>query len=173
MSNPYFGEIRLFAGNFAPLGWAFCHGQLLSIAENDALFSLIGTTYGGDGQQTFGLPDLRGRVPLHQGTGTGLSSRAIGEQSGAETVALTASHLPAHSHSLVATSAPASATAGPAGGVLATASVKLYGSGAPSTPMAAAAIAATSGGGQPHQNMAPFLALNYIISLFGLYPQQS
>lgn len=173
MSNPYFGEIRLFAGNFAPLGWAFCHGQLLSIAENDALFSLIGTTYGGDGQQTFGLPDLRGRVPLHQGTGTGLSSRAIGEQSGAETVTLTASHLPAHSHSLVATSAPASATAGPAGGVLATASVKLYGSGAPSTPMAAAAIAATSGGGQPHQNMAPFLALNYIISLFGLYPQQS
>lgn len=173
MSNPYFGEIRLFAGNFAPLGWAFCHGQLLSIAENDALFSLIGTTYGGDGQQTFGLPDLRGRVPLHQGTGTGLSSRAIGEQSGAETVTLTASHLPAHSHSLVATSAPASATAGPAGGVLATASVKVYGSGAPSTPMAAAAIAATSGGGQPHQNMAPFLALNYIISLFGLYPQQS
>lgn len=173
MSNPYFGEIRLFAGNFAPLGWAFCHGQLLAIAENDALFNLIGTTYGGDGQQTFGLPDLRGRVPLHQGNGPGLSPRAIGQQAGTETVTLTATHLPAHSHSLVATSAPASAAAGPAGGVLATASAKVYGSGAPSTPMAATAIAATSGGGQPHQNMAPFLALNYIISLFGLYPQQS
>ena len=173
MSNPYVGEIRLFAGNFAPLGWALCQGQLLSIAENDTLFSLIGTTYGGDGQQTFGLPDLRGRVPLHQGNGPGLSPRAIGELAGAETVTLTTAQLPAHSHSLVATSAPASATAGPAGGVLASASVKVYGSGAPSTAMAAAAISPTSGGGQPHQNMAPFLALNYIISLFGIYPQQS
>lgn len=172
MSNPYFGEIRLFAGNFAPLGWAFCHGQLVSIAENDALFNLIGTTYGGDGQQTFALPDLRGRVPVHQGSGPGLSPRSIGEQAGAEAVTLTSVQLPAHSHSLVATSAPASATAGPAGGVLATASVKLYGNGAPGSPMANAAIS-PSGGSQPHDNMAPFLALNYIISLFGIYPQQS
>ena len=173
MSNPYIGEIRLFAGNFAPLGWAFCQGQLVSIADNDTLFSLIGTTYGGDGQQTFGLPDLRGRVPVHQGSGPGLSTRVIGELAGTETVTLTTANLPAHSHALVATSAPASTAAGPAGGVLASASVKVYGSGAPGTPLAAAAIAATSGGGQPHQNMAPFLALNYIISLFGIYPQQS
>lgn len=173
MSNPYIGEIRLFAGNFAPLGWAFCQGQLVSIAENDALFSLIGTIYGGDGQQSFGLPDLRGRVPVHQGNGSGLSPRVIGERAGTETVTLTTAQLPTHSHSLVATSASASATAGPAGGVLASASVKVYGSGAPTTPMATAAIAPTSGGGQPHENMAPFLALNYIISLFGIYPTQS
>ena len=172
MSNPYFGEIRLFAGNFAPLGWAFCHGQLVSIAENDALFNLIGTTYGGDGQQTFGLPDLRGRVPIHQGSGPGLARYDLGERAGAETVTLSVAQLPGHSHTLVATSAPASATAGPAGGVLATASIKLYGSGAPGSPMAAAAIS-PSGGSQPHENMAPFLALNYIISLFGIYPQQS
>jgi len=172
MSNPYIGEIRLFAGNFAPAGWAFCQGQLMSIAENDALFSLIGTTYGGDGQQTFGLPDLRGRVPVHQGSGPGLSTRTIGELAGTETVTLTSANLPVHSHALLATSAPASAAAGPAGGVLASASVKVYGSGAPGTPLAAAAIAA-SGGGLPHQNMAPFLALNYIISLFGIYPQQN
>ena len=172
MSNPYIGEIRLFAGSFAPDGWALCQGQLVAIAENDALFSLIGTTYGGDGEQTFGLPDLRGRVPIHQGSGPGLSQRFIGERAGAETVTLSAAQLPAHSHALVATAAPASATAGPAAGVLATASVKLYGTGTPSTALANAAIAPASGGNQPHENMAPFLAVNYIIALYGIYPQQ-
>ena len=173
MSNPYVGEIRLFGGSFAPAGWALCQGQLVSIAENEVLFTLIGTTYGGDGQETFGLPDLRGRVPLHQGNGPGLSPRVIGERAGAETVTLSTQQLPAHSHTLVATTATASATAGPAAGVLATASVKLYGTGAPGTTLANAAIAPASGGNQPHENMAPFLAIHYIISLYGIFPSQS
>lgn len=172
MSNPYVGEIRLFAGNFAPAGWALCQGQLLSIAENDVLFALIGTTYGGDGQATFGLPDLRGRVPVHQGTGPGLSTRVIGQLGGSETVTLTAGQLPAHSHTLSATTAAASSAAGPSGSLLATSSVALYGTGAAASPMAGAAITA-SGGNQPHENMAPFLGLNYIISLFGIFPSQA
>src|SRR5512140_2190763 len=98
MSTPFVGEIRLFGGNFAPAGWAFCSGQLMAISENDVLFNLIGTTYGGDGQQTFGLPDLRGRLPMHMGTGAGLSSRTIGEMGGVETVTLTAQQIPSHTH---------------------------------------------------------------------------
>lgn len=172
MSNPYVGEIRLFAGNFAPNGWALCQGQLVAISENETLFQLIGTTYGGDGQTTFALPDLRGRVPMHQGAGPGLSPRSIGEMAGSETVTLTALQMPQHSHALVASSAAASSGAGPNGGQLAISSVNLYGSGTPGTPMAAAAIAPV-GSGQPHDNMAPFLGLNYIISVFGIFPQQS
>jgi len=172
MSNPYVGEIRLFAGTFAPLGWELCQGQLLSIAQNDVLFALIGTTYGGDGQNTFALPDMRGRVPVHQGTGPGLSTRVIGQQGGSERVTLTAGQLPAHSHPLSATTATASSAAGPSGGVLATSSVALYGTGAPASPLAAAAITA-AGGNQPHENMAPYLGLNYIISLFGIFPSQA
>jgi len=171
MSNPYIGEIRLFAGTFAPNGWALCQGQLLSIAQNDALFNLIGTTYGGDGQSTFALPDLRGRVPTHQGTGPGLSPRVIGGLGGSESVTLTPAQLPSHNHTLTATTAAASSAAGPSGSVLATSSVALYGSGA-QVPMANAAITA-SGGGQPHENMAPYLGLNYIISLFGIFPSQA
>lgn len=173
MSTPYIGEIRLFAGSFAPLGWALCQGQLLAIAENETLFNLIGTTYGGDGEQSFGLPDLRGRVPIHQGAGPGRSPRFIGELGGTEAVTLSDAQLPAHSHTVFATTAPASATAGPAGGVLATASVPLYGSTVSGTTLAPAAITPASGGNQPHENMAPFLALNYIISLYGIFPQQS
>ncbi len=172
MADPYVGEVRLFAGNFAPYGWALCQGQLLSIAENEALFQLLGTTYGGDGQSTFALPDLRGRVPLHQGAGPGLSNRTIGQTGGSERVTLNAQQLPAHTHAQLASKAPAQAAAGPSGSLLAAASVNLYGNGPPTTPMAANAIAPSSGGGQPHDNMAPFLAMNYIIALFGVFPSQ-
>ena len=171
MADPYVGEVRLFAGNFAPNGWALCQGQLLAIAENTALFQLIGTTYGGDGLSTFALPDLRGRVPLHQGAGAGLSNRLIGQTGGSEQVTLTAAQLPAHTHAQLASKVPAQAAAGPSGSVLAAASVNLYGNGPPTTPMVANATAPNSGG-QPHDNMAPFLAMNYIIALFGIFPSQ-
>lgn len=166
MSNPYIGEIRMFAGNFAPAGWAFCDGALMSIAENNALFNLIGTTYSGDGQTTFGLPDLQGRVPIHQGAG-----HVIGEKSGSETVTLTTGQMPRHSHALHGSSALANGSAG-SGGVLASSSSSFYGSGMPNTAMAAQAITPL-GGSQPHDNMAPFLTINYIISLFGIFPSQN
>lgn len=168
MSTPYVGEIRLFAGSFAPLGWMFCQGQMLSIAEHEVLFQLIGTTYGGDGQNTFALPDLRGRVPLHQGQGPGLSPRNIGEMAGVETVTLTPAQLPAHSHVLQASAATATVTT-PGGALLAPTAVASYDNGAASTAMAAAAVG-TAGGNQPHENMAPTLAISYIISLFGIFP---
>lgn len=171
MSDPYVGEVRLFAGNFAPLGWAFCQGQLVPISENETLFNLIGTTYGGDGQQTFGLPDLRGRVPVHQGQGLGLTPRQMGEMAGVESVALSTVQMPAHSHALRASTAAASVTT-PAGALLGATSVNSYDNASAGTPMAAAAITG-AGGSQPHDNMAPTLALNYIISLFGIYPTQS
>lgn len=167
MSDPYVGEIRLFAGNFAPLGWMLCAGQLLPISENETLFNLIGTTYGGDGQQTFALPDLRGRVPMHQGTFIGTPYQ-MGEVSGTETVTLQHQHLPAHTHSLIASTAAASG-ATPAGAVLAATSVASYDSGAATTAMAGTAIG-TTGGAQPHDNMAPTLAINYIIAMSGIYP---
>lgn len=172
MSQPFIGEVRLFAGNFPPQGWAFCDGSLIPIFEYDALFALIGTTYGGDGQNTFAVPDLRGRVPVHQGTGGGLSSRTIGETGGTETVTLTAAQMPAHTHALRGSSAAATGSA-PGGAVLAaTGAVNSYSSNAvPTQAMAAGALAA-QGGGQPHENMAPFLTVSYIIALFGIFPQQ-
>jgi microcystin-dependent protein len=166
MSNPYVGEIRLFAGNFAPQGWAFCSGQLLAISQNDVLFQLIGTTYGGDGQQTFALPDLRGRVPVHQGSGF-----VIGQMAGSETITLTQNQIPGHTHVPRANTAAASVTA-PGGAVLAATSVNSYGPGPATVDMAAQAIA-PAGGSQPHENMAPTLALSYIISLFGIFPSQN
>ena len=168
MANPFVGEIRMFAGNFAPLGWAQCDGSLQAISQNFTLFNLIGTTYGGDGQQSFALPDLRGRVPLHQGSGSGLSPRTIGEQGGSETVALVAAQMPQHRHQLQANSALASGAGGP-GGVLAATAVNLYGSGPPTVAMAGVALTPL-GAGQAHENMAPFVAINYIISLFGVFP---
>jgi microcystin-dependent protein len=171
MSNPYVGEIRMFGGNFAPQGWMFCDGSILAIAQNEVLFQLIGTTYGGDGQTSFALPDLRGRAPLHQGTGPGLSTRVIGEQGGSETVTVTTSQMPQHTHTLKASSGLSTGAAG-AGGVLAASSVNIYGSGPPTTPMAVQGISA-QGGAQPHENMAPYLAISYIISLFGIFPSQS
>ena len=171
MSQPYVGEIRLFAGNFAPNGWAFCDGQLLSIADNVVLFELIGTTYGGDGQSTYALPDLRGRVPVHQGS-NGQSNYVIGELGGAETVTLTAGQMPAHRHAMLASTSPAGATHGPAEVLGSSATMKLYGTGTPNMPMDPNAITQV-GGGQPHDNMPPFVALSYIVSLFGVFPSQN
>jgi len=164
MGNPYVGEIRLFAGNFAPAGWAFCDGQLLPISENETLFNLIGTTYGGDGQSTFALPDLRGRVPLHQGNGV-----ILAEQGGAESVTLTIAQIPAHAHGFMASSAPANSP-NPGGHVLAeTLTTTPYYSGPPAVALAPASVL-NSGGSQPHDNLQPYLCLNYIISLFGIFP---
>jgi microcystin-dependent protein len=167
MSSPFIGEIRMFAGNFAPAGWAFCDGSLLSISEFTALFQLIGTTYGGDGQTTFALPDLRSRVPVHVGPGF-----VLGQSGGVETVTLTVSQLPAHTHAAAADNNTGTAAA-PGGNVWA-ASNNYYqfapGSGA-ATPMNAGAVA-LSGGNQPHDNMIPFLAVNFILSLFGIFPSQ-
>jgi microcystin-dependent protein len=171
MSNPFIGEIRLFAGNFAPQGWALCNGQLMAISQNTALFSLLGTTYGGNGQTTFALPDLRGRVPVHRGQGPGLTPRTQGEQSGSETVTLLSTQMPAHSHALRASTVAATGST-PAGALLGATSVNSYDNSAAGVPMAAGAIGST-GGSQPHDNMAPTLALNYIISLFGIFPSRS
>jgi microcystin-dependent protein len=171
MGTPYIGEIRLFAGNFAPAGWALCHGQLLPISEYEALFVVIQTTYGGDGQSTFALPDLRGRVPIHQGIGPGLSTRVRGQSGGTETVTLTATQIPVHSHPQIVSAAPALSRS-PQGNLPAVAQGDLYSTGTPDTAMAATAIAAT-GGSQPHENMQPYVGLNFIISLFGIFPTQN
>jgi microcystin-dependent protein len=165
MSQPFVGEIRMFGGNFAPAGWAFCEGQLLSITENEVLFQLIGTTYGGDGQTTFALPDLRGRIPIHQGGGFTLA-----QTGGAETVTLTVQQVPTHSHALLA-SANNATTASAPGNVLAqTPSYTPYiGGTQPNTALHPTAMSA-AGGGQPHENFQPYLCVNFIISLFGIFP---
>ncbi len=163
MAQPYIGEIRLFGGNFAPAGWAFCSGQLMAIAENDALFALIGTTYGGDGQTTFGLPDLRGRVPVHQGNGY-----ILAQTGGVEQVTLTVNQTPIHSHLPQASNTGGSDN--PSGNFWgSTATGKPYSAAPPAVQMNAGAIGA-SGGSQPHDNMIPFLCVSYIISLFGIFP---
>jgi len=168
MATPYIGEIRLFAGNFAPYNWMLCQGQLLSIAEYETLFVLIGTTYGGDGQNTFALPDLRGRVPLHAGTGVGLSTRTLGESGGQEAVTLTSNQIPSHSHVPRASDLPG-ALASPSGGFWAGSSTLLYSSGAPGVAMNPTALS-NAGGNLPHENRIPFVGLNFIISLFGVFP---
>ena len=167
MADPYLGEVRLFAGNFAPLDWAFCDGQTLSIAENTALFSLVGTTYGGDGQTTFMLPDLRGRVPVHQGP-----FYVAGQAGGAESVALLPAQMPPHTHAMRASTDAASVAHGPSEVLGSSTAMKLYGTGAPTMAMDPNAIT-PAGGGQPHENMPPFVAMNYIIALYGIYPTQS
>ncbi len=168
MSEPFVGEIRMFAGNFAPRGWALCDGQLLAVSQNDALFSLFGTIYGGDGRTTFGLPDLRGRIPIHAGQGPGLSTRSLGQKSGAEKVMLNSNQLPAHTHALSGSTDAASATS-PSGGVLGTMSSNTYATSAPSAAMNASAIGST-GGGQSHYNLQPTLCVHFIVALFGVYP---
>ena len=172
MAQPYVGELRLFAGNFAPAGWMFCEGQFLPISENETLFQLIGTTYGGDGQSTFVLPDLRGRVPLHFGLAPDGITYQLAQSGGTETVTLTIQQLPQHSHPEFA-SLNAGTSQSPAGNVLARPTsvrpdLKTYNSDSP-VFMNAAAVAPT-GGSQPHTNMQPYLCLNYIISLFGIFP---
>jgi microcystin-dependent protein len=174
MSQPYVGEIRIFAGTFAPVGWEFCAGQLLAISEYSTVFQLIGTTYGGDGQTTFGLPDLRGRVPIHTGTGVGLATRIIGQSGGQETVAVSNAQLPAHSHTLLV-SEEVGKQAAPQGNLLAqlpAATSKLYHT--PTSPVSTSpSSVAETGESQPHDNLQPYLCLNYIISLFGVFPTQS
>ncbi len=171
MAQPYVGELRIFAGNFAPAGWMFCEGQLLPISENETLFQLIGTTYGGDGQSTFALPDLRGRLPIHQGSGGG-STYTIAETGGVEEVTLSISQIPSHSHPLLGASGNGT-QANPKNNVLASSTlVKLYSGEAADTALSASAVTSI-GGNLPHTNLQPYLCLNYIISLFGIFPSQN
>jgi len=167
VSSPFIGEIRMFGGNFAPQGWAFCDGSLLPISENDALFNLIGTTYGGDGQSTFALPNLSSSVPVHVGPGF-----ALGQAGGEETVTLTTNQIPAHSHVPQASSNPGTQS-GPANGLWAASSPSLneYSAAAPGLAMNPVTVG-QAGGSQPHDNMLPFLGVNFILSLFGIFPSQ-
>ena len=164
MAQPYVGEIRIFAGNFAPAGWMFCDGQLLSISENETLFQLIGTTYGGDGQNTFALPDLQGRLPLHQGNGF-----VLAQSGGVETVTLQTQQIPAHAHAMVASTAPGTQNS-PSNSVTASSSsILLYIQDVTDSDLAASAVSPI-GGSQPHDNFQPYLCVNFIISLFGIFP---
>lgn len=173
MSEPFLAEVRIFAGNFAPRGWALCDGQILPIAQNTALFSLLGTTYGGDGRVTFGLPDLRGRVAIHQGSGPGLPQVRLGERAGAPNVTLTENQLPAHGHPLNGADVTGNQTS-MAGNAIAQPS---DGSSAFSDTTAAATLSSASvgntGGGQPVSIMQPFLGMNYIIALQGVFPSRN
>ena len=166
MSQPYVGEIRMFAGNFAPAGWMFCEGQLLPISEWETLFNLIGTTYGGDGQSTFALPDLRGRLPLHQGNGFTLA-----ETGGVETVTLTTSQIPAHSHIVSASGSGTPATS-PVGVTLADGLSPIYERALGSEATMGTALGSV-GGSQPHNNFQPYLCVDFIISMFGVFPSQT
>ncbi len=174
MSEPFLGQISMFGGNFAPAGWTFCNGQLLAIAQNQALFSILGTIYGGDGETTFGLPDLRGRAPIHWGSGAGLSTRSIGAKGGAETVTLTTSQIPSHDHTLLADAGSANAST-PLGNAHAIGedpnrnALNQYSNVAPTSAMHADTVGST-GGGQSHENMMPWQAVSYIIALTGVFP---
>ncbi|MFL6335782.1 MAG: phage tail protein [Pyrinomonadaceae bacterium] len=167
MPEPYIGEIRMFAGNFAPAGWAFCNGALIPISENDTLFTLIGTTYGGDGQETFALPNLQSRVPMHQGTNGG-QTFTIGEMAGVETVTLGVQQIPVHTHLLLCSTSLAS-TQTPGGNVAAQAAAAAYTSASSPILMNSQSVTPV-GGSQPHENMQPYLCINFIISLFGVFP---
>ena len=171
MAQPYVGEIRMFGGNFAPAGWMFCDGALLPISENEILFTLIGTTYGGDGQETFALPDLRGRVPLHQGTDKGGNSYTLGQSGGVESVTISTQQLPGHKHAFVASQAIGGQANASGNVVPQSSSIDWYIQDTPSVNMAANAIG-PQGGSQPHENLQPYLGINFIISLFGLFPVQ-
>ena len=175
-ADPFLGEITLFAGNFAPRGWAFCDGQLLQVNQYSALFSILGTTYGGDGRTTFGLPDLRGRVPVHAGTGPGLSPRRLGEQGGTERHTLSVAELPSHAHVLKGTSDIADTTSPEEAMLSAKVRTKSFNGAVPApTPdlnMHSQSIVA-SGGSQAHYNMQPFLGVNYIIALTGTFPSRN
>jgi microcystin-dependent protein len=167
MAQPYVGEIRMFGGNFAPAGWMFCDGQLLPISENETLFQLIGTTYGGDGESTFALPDLQGRVPVHQGNGV-----VLAEQAGVETVTLTVQQIPSHTHPFMASGTDGSQIT--ASGALPANSLNItpYINQPPDTNFNAGAIS-PAGGSQPHENLQPYLCINFIISLYGIFPSPS
>ena len=182
--EPFIGEIKMFAGNFAPRGWALCDGQLLTVSQYDALFSLFGTIYGGDGRTTFGLPDMRGRVPLHQGQGNGLSARNVGLKVGTETETLTIDNIPLHRHTFQATNDPADAGYPAAAVVANTDTVSVYYKEQPDennvtlpdldpdTVMPNNTLS-SSGGGQAHNNIMPFQCINYIVALTGIYPSRT
>jgi microcystin-dependent protein len=172
MSEPFIAEIRIFAGNFAPRSWAFCNGQLLPVSQNTALFSLIGTTYGGDGRTTTALPNLEGRAPMHPGRGPGLTARRLGQRGGVEMVTLSEAQMPNHTHTLSADTALAN-NRNPQGNALARAAGGLaYGPSGSMVPLAEQALPNT-GGSQAHNNMQPYLTMNFIIALQGLYPSRS
>jgi microcystin-dependent protein len=180
MANPFLGEIQILACNFPPQGWAFCNGQILAITQNTALFAILGTTYGGDGVQTFALPNLQGSVPMFYEQGPGLSNHVLGETGGSQTVTLLSSELPAHGHTLNAV-ALANGTAAPAGAALAEPykqvgpvkkALNQYASGSPNVTLAPAAVG-NAGGNQPHNNLQPYLALNFCIALQGIFPSRS
>lgn len=181
MAEPFLGEIRMVGWNFAANGWALCNGQLLSISQNSALFSLLGTTYGGDGIQTFALPNLQGRVPIHQGTGLGLSPYVIGEAAGSENVTLLVNQIPSHNH-LVEISNQLGTVADPTNALLAQGNsgsgrspvaVSDYVPAGPPTGTLAPTSISNTGGNQPHSNIQPFLCVNFIISLQGIFPSRS
>lgn len=170
--TPFVGEIMKFGGNFAPRGWTLCDGQLLSVSSNDALFSLLGTIYGGDGRTTFGLPDLRGRVPVHPGSGPGLATIRVGEKNGAHEVTLITNQIPSHSHALNV-NAGGGNSANPAGNFISANSEGIkHHSGSSSSTADAASISNFVGGGQSHTNIQPYLAIHYCIALFGVYPSR-
>jgi microcystin-dependent protein len=173
MAQPYVGEIRMFAGNFAPAGWMFCDGQLLPISENETLFQLIGTTYGGDGQETFGLPDLRGRVPLHAGQGPGITQNyVLGEMAGAEGIALQTQQIPIHNHAFAVNSGIGTDTNPTNKFMAASLTGKAYYAATPDKQMFNQ-ILSPVGGNQPHENMHPYGVISFIISLFGIFPSQT
>ena len=173
MSQPYIGEIRMFGGSFAPAGWAFCDGQLMPISENDTLFTLIGTTYGGDGQNTFALPNLMSRVPIHMGQGPSGTTYQLAESGGAESVTITTQTTPIHSHPALCSSVGGNSS-NPAGGIWAVSDLNQYATAAADVSMGTPAIQTTpQGGSQPHDNMIPYLVVSYIISLFGIFPSQN
>lgn len=169
MSQAYIGEVRAVGFNFPPVSWATCNGALQSIAENSTLFNLIGTTYGGDGVQTFALPNLQSRIPIHQGS-NGVSTYVIGQQGGVENVTVTLNQFPSHTHALQG-SATAGSSSDPTGNVLG--SGEAYATGVPTVLMNNASIGLSGGGSQPHNNLQPYLVLNWIIALFGIYPSQN
>jgi microcystin-dependent protein len=170
MSTPYVGEVRLVGFNFAPVGWNVCNGALIAISENSTLFNLIGTTYGGDGQNTYALPNLQSRIPVHQGTNSLGGNYVMGEIGGVETVALNLNQCPAHTHSAQVAASAASTSISPWGNFPGP-GIAAYATAIPTEAMATGMIAPT-GGNQPHSNLQPFLALNWIISMFGVYPSQ-
>ena len=171
MSEPFIGELRLFPYNFAPRGWAFCNGQILSIAQNTALFSLLGTTYGGNGQTTFALPDLRGRVPISSGQGPGLANYVLGQQAGAETVTLTVNNMPSHNHAVQASTEDATSSQ-PGGKIPAAVGAGAYGGPAADTTMAGNMIG-IAGNSQPVSIVQPYLTLNWCIALEGIFPSRN
>lgn len=174
MSEPFIAEIRIFAGNFAPRSWAFCDGQLLPIAQNTALFSLIGTTYGGDGRTTTALPNMQGRAPMHPGRGPGLTSRRLGEKVGIETVTLAEAQIPSHSHTVKADSDRGATTNTPTTSTWLSRSTGGFAWATPAGEIAMeSTMVADTGGNQAHNNMQPFLTMNFIIALQGLYPSRS